>query len=498
MSNVATGKDAKINFGRNDFLFLHQDVALEISDRDVYKTDFFSYHLYTKMPVCIADTATRKIIVIGQIFSATSPLFSNQEITNSLGEKDSFDKMLIELGVCTGRFLLFVIYNDKIQFVGDAMGQFEVYYDDTFSGIASNLSILSHYVSLINWKKGGASLYANIAKTTRIQIGTTTAYANAKHLMPNHYADSAQPEQIRFFPTSGDLENKLTLNEAVEQIIEVMKNFAISMNNRHKLALPLTSGRDSRLLLGLFKDFDLKLFVFKHPHVSEDHYDIKTGKRLATQVDKRYDVIKYKADLDKKGQALLESFSEKPRDNPIPYLINAYPSLSEYLIINGHGGEVGRSFFGKVYDPNYKKLATILGYPKNEFVYEEMKKWIADLNKVGETGENFMDYFYWEQRMGNWGARIKTETANVAEMVAPMNSHAVIASFLAIPKRHRNYYSNDLFDALIRKIEPNLLNEPFNPSPKNKIIAALIKLNIYWLYRNIRLIMKYMKIRIPK
>lgn len=485
------GKSGLVNFGRNDFLFLKQGFEPVISPESVHRTVLFNYHLYTKMQVCMAEAGAKKLVMLGQIFSAVSPQFSNQEITNSLAKSENFEEVLSQLRMCTGRFLVFLIDEEKIQFVGDALGQFEVYYDDSFSGVASNLSILSQYISLHKWEGPGESLYKRIANTTRIQVGTTTAYNNAKHLMPNHYALSTELEQIRFFPTKSDLENKLTLRDGVDQLVELMKNFAISMDKRHKLALPLTAGRDSRLLLGLFKDFNLKLFVFKHPQTSEEHYDIKTGKRLAAMVGKDYDVIKYKANLDKRGQELLDSFSEKPRDNPIPYLINAYTSLSDCLILNGHGGEVGRAFFGKVYDPNYKKLATILGYPKEEFVYSEMKKWIDDINQVGDIGNNFMDYFYWEQRMGNWGARIKTETANVVEMVAPMNSHAVISRFLAVPKKNRRFYSNDLFHELILKIDPNLLKYPFNPSKKNKLIAGLIKLRVYWLYRNLRLIFQY-------
>lgn len=491
MSTPENPNNQTLNFGRNDFILLHKDIKRSARPAtQVHKTSFYEYVLYTPMQVYVSERSVGTVLLIGEVYSAKTPLASNQEIADTLAHTHSFDELITELHNCTGRYLVFQIEDSKIQFVGDALGQFEVYYSTDFKGIASNLTVLSHFIDLENAEGEQKELYLKIARTTRIQIGTTTAYKDAKHLMPNHYATSVSKEQVRFFPTKASIETKLSLDEATLKIIALMKNFAVAMNHRHALALPLTGGRDSRFLLSIFKDYELKLFVFKHPHVPEDNYDIKTGKLLAAYVEKEYDIIRYKAEIDQKGKACLASFSERPRDNPIPYLINAYPKVKDYMILNGHAGEIGRSFYGKVFRPNSRKLAALLGYPKSSFVAGEMQKWLEDIHDVGDTGANLMDYFYWEQRMGNWGARIRTETANVVESVAPMNSHAVIAGFLTVPRVNRMFYKNDLFDRLIGRIDPGLLQFPLNPSRKNRLILFLIRIRLYWIYRNIRLVIQ--------
>src|SRR5690606_12128544 len=172
MANTKNMTNSTFSFGRNDFALMnHEAQVLTPFPENLSKTELYNYSLYTKMKVSISECNDRKLLIIGEIFSAKSPLFSNQDIVDYLSGKDSFNEIIIELHECTGRYILFEITSESIQFVGDSMGQFELYFSKDFAGIASNLSVLSRFIRLEKWEGDAANVYSRIARTTSIQIG---------------------------------------------------------------------------------------------------------------------------------------------------------------------------------------------------------------------------------------------------------------------------------------------------------------------------------------
>lgn len=254
-----------------------------------------------------------------------------------------------------------------------------------------------------------------------------------------------------------------------------------AFSRRHKLALPVTAGYDSRLLLAAAKDQAAKTFIFQHPKMASDFYDIDIAGKLCEAIGREFDIIQYEEEVE-----LDHAFSESPRAWRLPVLINGVKNqLDGALFMSGNIGEIGRTYYADLKGVNAKMLAKLMGFGASEFVQSEMQKWLdsVDINQIGKG--NLLDLFYWEVRMGIWGAKAITEYAAVSPVVSPMNSHSILSQFLGLPKKYRTYYHNKLFDTLIREMDGRLSKFPINPSRKTGFIKLMVRLGVYNLYRNI-------------
>ena len=474
-----------INFNRSDFVLVSKDVQKSKLEGAI---DFGSYRFKSTEPYDSSETNHCRCLLIGQVYSSLEPKWGRAEICNYLARASGRDGFIRSTHHLTGRFLTVFSIDGETYVMSDAMGQFEVYFNDDCSVIASSPNLMGSQMKLENHTGEMADLYSQIAKTTCIQIGTTTKFRRVRHLMPNHLIDVNQKSQVRFYPTKEQFNTTLDLNEAAKTLASEMRNFAKSIKKVSRLAMPVTGGNDSRILLGAFKGVNFKTFVFDHPDSNRAKKDIALAKRVLKTQDRELEIIFYKKELDQAGKKFYDGKAVVPRDESKTYIWNAYQKyLSNHVILFGHGGEVGRSFLKNIKNVNAKKLAVLMSFPGNKTVEEEMQKWLDELHPSILDSENLMDLFYWEQRMGNWGARILTEISYVTNIFSPMNARSILETMLLVPKKHRQFAGNDLAKKLITHLDRSLLSVPINPSLKYRIFWCMIRLRVYDLYQNLRL-----------
>ena len=474
-----------IKYNRSDFILVCRTAVKSKLEGAI---DFGSYYFKSTEPYHFSETDHCRCLLIGQVYSSLEPEWSRAEICNNLAHSTNRTEFIRNTFHLTGRFIAVFSIDGANYVIGDAMGQFEVYFNDDCSVIASSLDLMGSHMKLENHAGEMTELYSQIAKTTRIQIGTTTKFRNVRHLMPNHLIDLQEKSQRRFYPTKEDFNRTLELDEAVKILSSELRCFAKSIKKVSNLAMPVTGGNDSRILLGAFKGIKLKTFVFDHPDSDRAKKDIRLAKNVLKTQNKELDVIFYQKELDERGQNFYRDIAEAPREESKIYIWNAYQKyLKGHVILTGHGGEIGRSFLKNIKGVNAKKLAVLMSFPGNKTVEEEMQKWLDELDPEILNSENLMDLFYWEQRMGNWGARILTEISYVTTIFSPMNARSILETMLLVPKKHRQFAGNDLAKELIACLDQSLLSVPINPSMKYRIFRWMIRLRIYDLYQNLRL-----------
>lgn len=474
-----------IKFNRSDFVLVSQQ---SVSSKPDAAITFGTFFFKSTEQFHIAESSNRACILVGQVFSSLQPSHTLSEICGNLSNANSKADLIKKMHHLTGRFVVVFTIGKETYVLGDAMGQLEVYFSDDCSVIASSLDLIASFIDLRKHVDGWEELYSRIAETTRIQIGQTTKYPGVQHLMPNHLINLKRETQERFYPAKEDFNSKLSLEKGAQVLAEEMRLFAQSIEKIPNLAMPTTGGHDSRILIGAFKGVKLKTFVFQHPDSDRAKGDISLAKRVLKNQSRALEVICYKKEIDREGKKFFSNPASSPRDESKTYIWNAYhTSLRDHVILFGHGGEIGRSFFKNIRNVNAKMLAALLGYSGNELVESEMQKWLDELPPFVLKNENLMDLFYWEQRMGNWGARIVTEISYVTDIVSPMNARSILEAMLRVPKKHRQFAGNDLAIKLISHLDRSLLNIPLNPSFKYRIIKMMIRIRIYDLYQNIRL-----------
>lgn len=142
---------------------------------------------------------------------------------------------------------------------------------------------------------------------------------------------------------------------------------------------------------------------------------------------------------------------------------------------------------------NNVTLPTIKGVVAfNKLFLPAIENWYEKAKHYSEKYKiNLFDLFWWEQKIGNWGAHFPFEQDITIEEYAPFNHKNLLLSILRIEKEKRERPHYIFFSKLIGELWPEALNEPFNPIfgfSAKKRIGTFIKDNdiLYSLYKKLR------------
>jgi hypothetical protein len=370
--------------------------------------------------------------------------------------------------------------------MGDACGQYEIYYDTTFSTFGSQPKLISKIVpptphSSVEARKFYAS--PQFQKSC-LFIGDTTHVENIKHLLPNHYIDIENQSVIRYFPNTPI--KPISISEAVPVTIDRLKGFIKAASLRNKLAMGLTAGYDSRTLFLASLDVDCKYYVTKHPHMDDEHYEISVPKEVSKMFNKDFQVIT-EPPLGENKQELLEGSIDFPRPWTSPG-----KTFEDHLLINGNLSEIARNSYGRLKRVNKRDMANLINYFGDKFAQDVYGRWKEQNSKtIAKYGIHILDLFYWEQRMGLWAAKTKTEANAIGiNIYSPFCSHDLLLTLLSTSRKMRNKYYNVLYNSIFKSISPEVSKIPINPSIRKRIYKYSHKMHFYRIIQRTKFIIK--------
>ncbi len=471
-----TRSPSMLKLGRSDFIIPDPTQLIRTSFQDV---SLDAQHGMLK-------SKQGHVFVLGTVLDPGVPESSNQTTLDRLENCSNWESLFKALKPLSGRYIIIAHLEGQTKVIGDACGSFEVFYHPESKTIASNVSLIAAENDLEPWTGEAEATYRKIQNSHRVPVGTTTRYKGVYHLLPNHALNLSTFEQERMFPRPGSPIGQIKLDSAVVRCSEILEGTMQALANRFKLVSAVTAGYDSRVLLAASKSIELETFIFKHKNLDLKHPDIQLGRKVAEAAKKPLCVLEYDDGRDLTPE--IESiYTELPRKIRYQMLINGLQkNFAGKCLIAGNIGEIGRSYYGNIKRVDAQVLAKLLGYKNNRFVEAEMQKWLDGLDAEAIGVQNLLDLFYWEHRMGCWGAMAMTDTAGVMDVVAPMNNRVLLETFLSVPKKSRTYYYNQLFDGMIEKMDARLSNFPVNPGKKSFVIKTLVKLGLYDWYKNIQ------------
>jgi hypothetical protein len=310
-------------------------------------------------------------------------------------------------------------------------------------------------------------------------VGAKTIYDKCFHLMPNHYISVNHLEPIRFYPSHPiPIRN---VAEVVEISGAILKGIMTALTKRYDVCLALTAGFDSRVLLAASRDVceHIEYFVYRTGFSSERDPDVWVPKRLAKKLNINFMVKSPANELPGWFISILSQNVTGARVLLKTHMI--YDKLftcEKRININGNASEICRNFFDKYCKIDPKKispadLAQIVGYESVPFVAQELTEWRKGLNCELLEGLNLIDMFYWEQRLGDWGALYPAEQDIAIEELSPFNCRLLIETLSATPRHLRAAPDYLLYKELIQYLWPEALSAPFNPTQKGDLISFL-------------------------
>jgi hypothetical protein len=128
----------------------------------------------------------------------------------------------------------------------------------------------------------------------------------------------------------------------------------------------------------------------------------------------------------------------------------------------------------------------MMGYGNLKYAQKYYSQWLFKNDIIFKDGGLCnLDMLYWEERIGSWAAKGKTERNLTVDYFSIFNSRKLIELMLSTKRNHRDTHFCTLFEQIVEHIYPEALNYPINPSRKIKNIKLMKKLHLYNLYREI-------------
>jgi len=434
------------------------------------------------------------VYLLGFIFDYRNPEFSNQQIVDSFSGIKTFEEFTKHLAQYSGHFVIILRMDRKIILMGDACGQLEIYYDTTFSTFGSQPKLIGKVIPLIPHTSEEARRFYSSPAFNRefLFIGDTTHVENIKHLLPNHYIDIESQSVIRYFPKIPI--NPISIKEAVPVTITRLEGFIKAASFRSKLVMGLTAGYDSRTLFLSNLDVDCKYYVTRDLHMNDEHYEIRIPKKIAKLFNKDFRAVD-EPPLDEHRKRLLEQSVDFPRKWNSPDKM-----YDDHLLINGNLSEIARNSYGRFKRVKVRDLVSLRNFFGSKYAYEVYGNWKRKNSKIIEQyGYHILDLFYWEERMGNWTAKTKTEwNAMGKDIYSPFCSHELLVTLLSTPRKLRNKYHNVLYNSIFKSLSPETAKIPTNPSLKKRIYKYSHKLHLYRIIQRLRILIKNLTHEISK
>jgi hypothetical protein len=402
------------------------------------------------LPSAMARAGHRTLALFGDAVDTRNSGATNLEIASHLVSRcDGIQEILTQSGFLSGSWIIFYADVSNSIVFHDAAGTKSVYY--LTSGetpmCATDPEILGRLAGLTADPKAKGYEVAEKQRTRERRAwwpNDVTRYSGVKRLLPNHYLDLGTRRSVRYWPKE-KLEKKQQ-PEIVAKLSSLMRDILYGFCERYKkrMAIVLTAGMDSRVLLAAAKPFvkELYFFVYLMPGMDATHQDISVPTRLARKLDLTFEVIPL-------GEVLRDSFE---------------------IVLRGGGGGIARGIYvRRVFQRiSPKFLARVGGLSENAFALDHLSDWVREAEPISRKyGVDAMDLFLWEQRVGSWGAdsALQSDRRFPYRILRPFSCRLYLEEALASPycRRSRHSHNYRLLRKVIMELWPEVLVEEINP-----------------------------------
>lgn len=302
--------------------------------------------------------------------------------------------------------------------------------------------------------------------------GESSIFKEIKHLLPNHYLNLHSGAVKRYWPDKPL--PSIDFDDCVEKSSHILTNTMQAAARRFKLALSLTSGRDSRLILASSRQIAQQIHFFTglYWHHNIKSPDVVIPARLLSTLNLNHQVIHCPKRM-KRAFANIYNANVTPAHGVYGVIAQGFHTKlpQDRVMVKGNAIPVIKGGYHSHEKSNGVTpiaLTKALGVEGSSFAEKSLQKWI---NGVQNTTFNvdLMELFQWEIKEGSWQALSQLEWDLVTEeILVPFNNRYLLALMLGLDKKHRIKPDYRLHEALIRNLWPELLEYPINPRVRKR------------------------------
>jgi len=445
--------------------------------------------VHPSLDLCRAEEAGKSLILIGYILDSQRPDADNTQILSELlATLNCFDAFYDKTYRYGGRWIIVANDGQGSYLFNDAAGHRQVFYTAPKGrdGLwcASQPRMLAeltgcrvtqeaiNFIDSYEFRKNAEYRWP----------GHGSPYADIMHLLPNHYLNLGNGVSKRYWPAKPL--TSTPLDKAVKTASTTLKGLVEAAAHRFELAISLTAGLDSRVVLASSRSIVAKnpVFTVRQIDKPEDHTDVMVASQVTAMLGLNHHVIQSSLMID---DDFLVCFKQ---NTALPHYIYAPDAHAIYncfqrkrVAVTGSISEIGRlSFRGQLGKPESEPidaydLARLQKMGRQPYAVKAFDAWMSGLGDIQNIP--LLDMFEWEQGHGNWLAMCHMEL-DIAwrDIFAPFNCRDLLTLLLSVERRHRSGPDHRLYRALIETLWPELLKIPINPlETKRKKIGVVLR-----------------------
>jgi hypothetical protein len=209
----------------------------------------------------------------------------------------------------------------------------------------------------------------------------------------------------------------------------------------------------------------VKYFIHRYPHFTAKTPDLWVPRKLAQQQGLDFTVVEVPP-YETVPEDFRKAF-ETSYDRPVMKFLGGhysmYKTFGNIMNVMTLGSEITRMFYKVPFCANASQLAALCQYPNSPYVMQQCQQWMEAMRTCRAASKmHLMDLFYWENRVGNWGAQGLTMGDFYRETVSLFNCRELLVNMLSLREKYRQY-ENRLYRGIIASTWKALLQEPINP-----------------------------------
>lgn len=469
--------------------------------------------VHPDLPTCQVRAQNKTITLLGYILDPNDPGATDADILNrllgNLGTCDSLNEFFKYTYALGGRWLLILEDGDEVVLFHDAMGLRQVFYTDKAAcgavwcgsqpGIIAETLRLEMDEEAVNGYMN-SDVYKNWDEYT--WPGDSTPYREIKHLLPNHALYAGTGASQRYYPDANL--DRLSLGDGVNETSRILTGLMKSATSRFGLALGMTAGWDTRLILAASREIRDRMWFFTFL-MWENRSDASVARKLLSKLGLKHHLLGYTQHMEGDFEQIYKRNVTTAHDRWGRIgqgLYDVYPE--DRVCVKGNAAEITRVRFRV--PPGEKVTAKTLArftyfkhakdneMMQNSFVLKHWQKWLSGTGRLYNV--HILDLFYWEHWGGNFAAMTQAEFDILQEAFTPYSCRHLLTTMLSVDEKYRNHEEPVLYRKLILKLWPEVLSEPINPpySPpvgqriKNQMKQAILRRThwVHWLPPGIR------------
>ena len=373
-----------------------------------------------------------------------------------------------------GKYILLFKHGGDYYVQGDASCSIPVFYNTEDAFVCS-----SNFQYIVNLKKYHAdNEYVKIRNSGDIFQAMPydiTPYRQIKQLIPNHYLSVNKRASVRF-ANFLEKQKEISVDEATQIVHPMIEKLTSFYLKKYKIYCPITSGKDSRVVLSFLLNSKEKFccYTIRHPEHNDMTQDITVPIELCKKIGIEHKLVEdivVSESVKNRADNLLGVNNYSSRTLRIAQTIKEY--FGDGAIINGDIiGQVGKCSLHRDI-PDAFATASYFRCKLHNYSIEakqQLKLWLDEIKSSGEK-INVFDLFSIENRMGRWAAQINLLYNSIGQIsLNVFNSRSIVYTLTAVSRTERKKAYVHI--SLINKTEPKLLMVPFE-----KDLSAFVRVS---------------------